>query len=78
MSAQAMDFYWKRSGLRWVVMSEERHDGEDNWGHRQVLFTCWRQSTAATICLLIFQAYGAGCDIQRGRLITSHHTTKEI
>jgi hypothetical protein len=67
MRTQAMDFYWKRSGLRWVVISEERCDGDDHWGNRQVLFACWRQKTASRVCLLIFEAYGLGCDVGRGR-----------
>jgi hypothetical protein len=66
---EAMDFYWKRSGLRWNVMSEERREGESEWGHRATLFTCWRQKTAADVCLRIFEAYGAGCSIGRSRAI---------
>lgn len=65
----AMDFYWKRSGLRWVVMSEEREDGDFRWGNRKVLFTCWREKTAANVCLRIFEIYGVGCDIGRGRAL---------
>lgn len=74
MRTQAMDFYWRRRGLRWVVMSEERLEGESDWGHRQELFTCWRQKTAARVCLAIFEAYGAGCDIGRGRAVLLQHS----
>ena len=77
MRTEAMDFYWKRSGLRWVVMSEERLEGECDWGHRKELFTCWRERTAARVCLLIFETYGLGCDIGRDRARTLSRSPQE-
>jgi hypothetical protein len=65
MTPVAMDFYWKRSGLRWVVVSVEQD--RDGWDDYKILFTCWREKTASSVCLRIFKAYGLGYDIGRSR-----------
>lgn len=59
------DYYWRRNGLRWVVATVEQ-EGE-SWINEVILFTTWRERTAAKLCGVFFETYLHGQDVQRRR-----------
>lgn len=68
------DFYWRPSGWRWIVATVEQED--NHWINETVLFTAWRERTAATICGVIFESYLQGQDDARRRLAVSSEQGK--